>query len=388
VASAGIALTKAATLIDTNSDGFAQAGETINYSFVVTNNGGVTLSNVTISDPLMSVPGSLATLNVGSTDNSTFTGTYTLLQSDIDAGMVSNLATVNALDPSSNAVTAQSNAGVSLVTNLTGNARTTLTKSATLIDTNSDGFAQVGETINYSFVVENTGGVTLSNVTISDPLISVPGTLATLNVGATDNSTFIGTYTLLQSDIDNGQVSNLATVNALDPSSNAVTAQSNAGIALITNLNVNSAAIILTKASVLVDENGDGYSEAGETIQYLFMVENTGGVTLSNVTISDPLISVPGTLATLNVGATDNSTFTGTYTLLQSDIDAGMVSNLATVNALDPSSNAVTAQSNAGVALVTQLNRVPVIVPTLNVFGVLIFMLLLVVFIQRKGYLS
>ncbi|MFK5880150.1 MAG: choice-of-anchor Q domain-containing protein, partial [Flavobacteriaceae bacterium] len=316
--SGAITLTKTALFVDANSDGFAQAGETISYSFSVRNTGSLVLSNVTISDPLISVPGMILLLPVGATDNTAFSGTYTLLQSDIDAGSVSNVATVNSTDEFSNSVTAQSNAGVALVTNLNvASAGITLTKAATFIDANSDGFAQAGETINYSFSVSNNGAVTLSNVTINDPLMSVPGTLATLNVGATDNSTFTGTYTLLQSDIDAGMVSNLATANALDSSSNAVTAQSNAGVALVTNLTTASAGVILGKSATLIDTNSDGFAQAGEMINYSFTVQNSGGVTLSNVTISDPLISVPGTLATLNVGATDNSTFTGTYTLLQ-----------------------------------------------------------------------
>ena len=351
---ASISLVKAGVFGDTNMDGFAQVGEVINYSFVVNNTGSLTLSNVTIADPLMTVTGNIASLAVSASDNSTFTGTYVLTQSDIDNGSVSNLATVNAFDPIATPVSADSNAGVPLVTNLPTSASMSLVKIGVFNDTSMDGLAQVGETIDYSFTVSNTGNLTLSNVTITDPLMSVPGTLATLAVSASDNSTFSGTYVITQTDIDNGSVSNLATANASDPSMNPILVQSNSGVLLVTNLPT-IASMSLVKTGLFVDTNMDGFAQVGETIDYSFTITNTGTLTLSNVTITDPLISVPGAIATLAVSASDNSTFSGTYVLTQTDIDNAQVTNLATANASDPSVNPVTAQSNSGVSLITNL---------------------------------
>ncbi|WP_194849922.1 DUF7507 domain-containing protein, partial [Nonlabens antarcticus] len=63
--------------------------------------------------------------------------------------------------------------------------------------------------------------------------------------------------------------------------------------------------ISLLKESVFNDENGDGFAQLGETISYSFTVTNTGATTLSNITISDPLLVAPngslsgGPIATL-----------------------------------------------------------------------------------------
>ncbi|MCF8716539.1 hypothetical protein JM658_17080, partial [Joostella atrarenae] len=64
---------------------------------------------------------------------------------------------------------------------------------------------------------------------------------------------------------------------------------------------------------------------------------NTASVDLTNVVISDPQVTVEGgPLALLTVGSSDSTTFTATYMLTQSDIDAGGVYNLATVTGTDP----------------------------------------------------
>ena len=388
---AQVSLTKTGVFNDLNSDGFAQVGETITYSFDVLNNGNVTLKNLSINDPLVSVNGFLATLAPSANNNTTFTAVYTLTAADISSGQVSNIATVNATDPFDGIVSAQSNAGVALLINLPSSATIALTKTGVFNDVNSDGFAQVGETITYSFAVENTGTVDLNTITISDPLGTVNGSLASLAIGATDNSTFSFVYTLTAGDISAGSVSNLATVNALDPLGTGVSAQSNAGVALLINL-PSSATIALTKAGVFNDTNSDGFAQAGETITYSFAVENTGTVDLNTITISDPLGTVSGSLASLAIGATDSSTFSMVYTLTAGDISAGSVSNLATVNALDPSGTGVSAQSNAGVALDITLDLPPINnvtvhnIPTLNFWGLMLLIALMLLIMNSTRF--
>jgi hypothetical protein len=100
--------------------------------------------------------------------------------------------------------------------------------------------------------------------------------------------------------------------------------------------------IDLMKSGVFQDENGDGIAQVGETIAYTFVVENTGNVTLTNVTVIDPLVTVMGgPIASLASGVIDNSTFTGSYVLTQTDIDNGMVMNVATVTGNDPNGDPV-----------------------------------------------
>jgi len=98
-----------------------------------------------------------------------------------------------------------------------------------------------------------------------------------------------------------------------------------------------------------IDSNGNGKIDVGESVNFKFIVKNTGDVALTNVTISDSLATVAGgPIASLAVGASDDSTFSATYTVTQEDYDFGAIENNATVTAKDPDGNDVTDVSDAG----------------------------------------
>nr|MDA3873966.1 choice-of-anchor A family protein [Kiritimatiellia bacterium] len=70
-------------------------GETLTYSFTVTNTGNVPLSNVTVSDPLFPVQGGPISLAVGQSDSTTFTGSYNVNLADLNAGSRPNTASTS-----------------------------------------------------------------------------------------------------------------------------------------------------------------------------------------------------------------------------------------------------------------------------------------------------
>ena len=79
---------------------------------------------------------------------------------------------------------------------------------------------------------------------------------------------------------------------------------------------------------------------AGSTIDYTFLVTNTGNVTLTgdrrSMTRRSGTVSCPVT--TLAPGA--STTCTATYTLTQADVDAGHVANTATATGTTPTGTA------------------------------------------------
>jgi uncharacterized repeat protein (TIGR01451 family) len=99
--------------------------------------------------------------------------------------------------------------------------------------------------------------------------------------------------------------------------------------------------IALEKTGVVNDNvvAPSGVVNAGDTITYTFTVTNTGNVTLYDITLADTVGGVTitgGPIASLAGGASDATTFSGTYTLTLADVDSGSFSNTATVTGTDP----------------------------------------------------
>ena len=346
----------------TDGDLLAQAGEIVDYTFDVTNDGNVTLDNVTVTDPLPGlsaiscVPAQGSTLAPGAT--MACTASYTLTQADVDAGKVDNIADVDGDDPGGNNV----NDDDPNTETLPQNPSIDIDKEGTWTDDNGDAvvdptdgdlLAQAGEIVDYTFDVTNDGNVTLDNVTVTDPLpglsaIScVPAQGSTLAPGATMACT--ASYTLTQADVDAGKVDNIADVDGDDPGGNNVNDDDPNTETLPQNPSID-----IDKEGTWTDDNGDAVvdptdgdllAQAGEIVDYTFDVTNDGNVTLDNVTVTDPLpglsaIScVPAQGSTLAPGAT--MACTASYTLTQADVDAGKVDNIADVDGDDPGGNNV-----------------------------------------------
>ncbi|HBL78895.1 MAG TPA: hypothetical protein DDZ79_02615, partial [Aequorivita sp.] len=274
-------------------------------------------------------------------------------QADIDAGFVQNQATATGTDPSGNSVSDLSDDNSELendptITELCQNPSIALIKVGVANDENGNGCADVGETILYTFSVKNTGNVALTDILVTDPMVSVAGGPIDLNAGEEDTTTFTAVYTITQTDIDTGFIENQATAEGLAPNGDQVTDQSDNNSYLendptITELCQNPS-ISLEKTGVFNDTNGNGAADIGETISYSFTVTNTGDVTLYNIMITDPLPGIEisgGPIAQLEPGEVDSTTFTAIYTINDQDIANGEVVNQATVTGEDVDGNIV-----------------------------------------------
>ena len=320
----------------------AKVGDVITYHFTSQNTGNVTLTGVTIQDQLAGLsaltytwPGTAGTLLPGQTV--TATATYAITQADIDAGHVANTATATGTDPSGGKTTPPPG---STDTPLPAAPGQSFSKTA---DSSAVGSpAKVGDVITYNFTSQNTGNVTLTGVTITDQLAGLsaltytwPGTAGTLLPGQT--VTAKATYAITQADIDAGHVANTALASGTDPSGGKTTPPAGS----------TDTPLPLVPALSLVKSADKTELVAGETITYSFVGTNTGNVTLTGVAIADPMPGLsaltytwPGTAGTLLPG--QSVTAKATYVVTQADVDAGTVSNTATVTGTPPTGPAVT----------------------------------------------
>ncbi|WP_345012370.1 beta strand repeat-containing protein, partial [Christiangramia aestuarii] len=220
-----------------------------------------------------------------------------------------------------------------------------LTKIAALADTDSSGGDSAGDIITYTFTVENTGNVSLSQIEITDANVTFTAGNIINTLAPGETSSLNATYTLAQADIDAGSYSNQASATGDSPAkTDDITdslsddpntpALDDATVVIFTP----QPAIELVKTAVYSDINSNSVKDAGDEITYTFTVTNTGNVTVSNISIDDALTGSNDLAinpADLAPGATGDVSVT--YTITQADMDAGFVSNSATATGDSPS---------------------------------------------------
>jgi uncharacterized repeat protein (TIGR01451 family) len=272
----------------------------------------------------------------GVVDNTTFTGTYTLTQADVDAGTFTNVATVSGILPDGSTTIDDTDDDTQV---LSEGPAIELVKTGE-IDSGGDGQVDAGDTITYAFTVSNIGNVTLTDVTITDPDATIfGGTIAILAPGAVDNTTITGQHILTQAEIDAGTFTNIATVTGTDPGGEDVTDTDDD-----TRTLNDVPELEATKATTQTT-----YTSLGEVINYTITVENTGNVTVDNINVTDP----NATSITCSDGAYpytlapgESKTCAATHVVTLADLNDGSVVNIATVNGTNPSGGTVSDQSN------------------------------------------
>ena len=199
----------------------------ITYTIKVTNNGNVTINNIEVKDELTGdtfnkdVFNLIGSISLAPGKDRTFTVRYTAIQNDIVNGSILNVATVTGTDPDGNPVSDETER---TVTTERANADYTVTKT---VD-NPQAEYKVGDVINYTIRVTNTGNLTLNNLTVTDQMQGASGnavianragvtvngntaTIATLAVGASIE--LKASYTVVRADAD-GTLANRVNVTS------------------------------------------------------------------------------------------------------------------------------------------------------------------------------
>ncbi|WP_188444649.1 DUF7507 domain-containing protein, partial [Belliella aquatica] len=282
----------------------------------VENDGDFTLTNVGVSDAL---PGlSAITQTSGTTTlapgrSAEFTATYTITQADVDNGSVVNTAIATGTPPTGTDVTATDTETITVDISA-ATASISIAKSA------SQSTYGLGDVITYTFTVENDGDFTLTNVGVSDALpglSAITQSSGTTTLAPGGSAEFTATYTITQTDVDNGSVVNTAIATGTPPTGTDVTATDTETITVDNS-------VATASIRVRVEAIDFTFAAIGDQVAISYSVRNTGNFTLYNVLVKDPATGFEINIEKLEPG--EEVLFpTIIYTITVEDFNVGYV---------------------------------------------------------------
>ncbi len=351
-ASPSVTLVKTATVTPAADQADVKVGDTVTYTFVVKNTGNVTLTTLTVNDPSDGGTVTCAPPAGGLAPNAsvtcTGTTTHTITQADVDASSYSDTATATGTDNNGDTSPA---APSTATVNATAAPAATLLKTATVSPAADQTNVKVGDTVTYSFVVKNTGNVTLTTLNVTDPsdggavtcALPAGGLAPTASLACSGTTT----HTITQADVDAGSYSDTATATGADahgapfagaPSTAIVNATASPGLT-----------VAKTPSTTTI-------SSVGQPVTYTIVATNSGNVTLSGVSVTDTLTAPAAPALALSCTPTSpvaslapgaKITCTGTYSVTQADLDHGGIANTATATGTGPGGAPVTGSGSS-----------------------------------------
>ena len=351
------------------------AGDVISYTIAVSNSGNMTLTGVAVSDPSVADLDAVESggFNVGDTDHDgkldltetwQYTASYTVTQADIDNGGVvdpllshDNTASVTT-DQGAADVDANDSDSASVA--IAQNPHVTLVKTASV----PGGTADAGETIDYSIAVTNDGNMTLTNPMVTDNFASNLHGLDvnndTINDGDVNSDGQINVGETWQYVADHvvtaaeatagGNISNTASVTTAEGASDSDSVSVPITFVPVVDLDFTKAAIGYH------DLNNNDVADAGDVIDYSFTLHNGGNVTIHNLGVgdADSQVVVTGTSFDLAAGATDTTSWAGSYVINATDVANGYKDNTAVA-----AGDEISVSSGTVHAVLAMLNELP-----------------------------
>lgn len=338
---------------------FVGAGETINYTYTVTNNGPLPINtgqNIQINDDkigIINCPNITTDIAVGGT--LVCNASYVTTATDASANSVVNIAIAGiGTGTQSFATRLQSSPdSETVIREIPAISLTKTASSPTVAAGAINTLTDAGDTIAYSYTVNNTGNVPIENVIVSDagPTFNGNANTGTLSVISPSSATipvsgsqlFTATYTISQQDVDNSA----GLLNAVQNTASATGASTGGVIAISNESSAESTIAGGAEMEVIKIASSNINVPVGTIITYSYRVTNTGNQTISNITLNDVhngsgTTPIPGGEALTNdVGQLNDSndtisgtngswdslapgdeiTFTATYEVTQQDID-------------------------------------------------------------------
>ncbi|MEU4419849.1 hypothetical protein AB0F81_04435 [Actinoplanes sp. NPDC024001] len=297
-------------------------GDRIDTGYRIRNTGNVTMRDISVADTLAgpaTCPGTVLAVNAQMICDAT---TYTVKQDDVDqGGSIVAAARVRGRSPAQTAPAEYATAALSLPL-MPGMPDLTLTATARVSPAGHRTAVDVGDRIDYDYVVTNAGSVTMRQIEVTDTRFGradCPGTV--LAPGATHTCRSAGTHTVTAADVDaGGEIANEVSMSARTPGGQDVTYTP---VAAGVNVLVREPALRAQITPVVTPAANQNAAEAGDSVGYRIEVANAGNQAMAGIAVTASRAgAVRCPVAALAVR--ESMTCTGEpYTVTQADVDAG-----------------------------------------------------------------
>ncbi|MEU9760665.1 DUF11 domain-containing protein [Streptomyces sp. NPDC047987] len=331
----GLTVVKSAT---TEKPGELVAGEKVEYAFVVTNTGNVTLKDVKVNEGEFTGSGKLSDVvcpadaaSLAPGKSVTCKASYEVTQADVDAGSIKNSATSTGTPPGGTEPPVSPPSEVTVPA--PPKPDLTVVKSG---KPEKPGKLVAGEKVSYEFLVTNTGNVTLKDVKVKEGEFTGTGKLSDVACPADAGSLAPGasvtckaSYEVTQADVDAGSIENTATATGTPPGGTEPPVSPPSKVKVPAT---GEGRLDLVKTAKPVDVNKNGRTDLGDRIEWKLKVSNKGTRTVTDVKVSDPTagqVTCPAT--SLAPGKSMDCTAPA-HTITAKDVTTGKVVNKATAS--------------------------------------------------------
>ncbi len=321
---------------NTSAQSFAAVGDTVAYTFEVSNPGTTTVSDIVVTDPKVTgITCPKTALTAGESMTCT-ADPYPTTTADAQRGYATNTAHAagTVADPAGGSGDTLPVGGDSNTVIVPGKGALTVRKSTT-----ATSFARVGDPIAYTFEVTNSGTAPVHDIALTDPKvtgITCPKTALTAGESMTCTA---NPYATTAADAARGYATNKAHAGGLvddprDPGADP------AGVGADSNT-----VIVPGKPSLSVAKSttSNSFDQVGDEIAYTFAVTNTGTTPIENIVVSDPKVAGI-TCPKTDLAAGESMTCTADpYPTTAADAARGYATNTAHVSGLadDPTNPGV-----------------------------------------------
>jgi uncharacterized repeat protein (TIGR01451 family) len=148
-------------------------------------------------------------------------------------------------------------------------------------DNDSSGNVTQGDVLHYTVTATNTAGVPLTNVKVSDPLLTPTSNTCASVLAKGNKCQLVGTYTVTAADVSNGVITNTGSAT-----SNEITTPVNSNTVNTIVFGSPAMSVKVVLAS-FTDNDNSGNVTPGDQLFYNVTATNTGNVQLTNVQVTD-----------------------------------------------------------------------------------------------------